>query len=389
VLALFFLGGASVARPSRTIPPAGGCTNPRHGSVTTATLKLPPGLTPRQVAAAYGVEGLWRAGFRGQGRRIGSTSSRPARLRPATRCTCGSWSASSPRLINAALDPRNTGGKRVDVITMSFGWCERALPRRFLRTAEAALRRAARLGVTVLAAAGDAGSLGTYQPRGGKPTCVLWPVRTNVARHLPNIRLGLFYPASSPYVTAVGGTELAIGVKAPRAGVPRGGPITDEVVWNQQAPPVPFDAFPGWPDLFLAGGGGRSILFDQIRSRRSLRKPDIAALAGRPYQLGESTGTSVASPMMAGALAVLDGSLVAHHAPPLGTLNALLYRIAADRTLYPEVFHDVIHGSNDLLHRGCCRARPGYDEASGLGSLDIGALGRVLLARRHSRPDGP
>jgi hypothetical protein len=150
---------------------------------------------------------------------------------------------------------------------------------------------------------------------------------------------------------------------------------------------VPFDTFPGWPDLFLAGGGGRSILFGtgaerQIGLKGALHKPDIAALAGRPYQLGGSTGTSVASPMMAGALAVLDGYLVAHHAPPLGPLNPLLYRIAANRTLYRKVFHDVIHGNNDLLHLGCCRARRGYDVASGLGSLDIKALADVLLARQ-------
>ncbi|HEX5194702.1 MAG TPA: hypothetical protein VFW09_18040 [Solirubrobacteraceae bacterium] len=64
---------------------------------------------------------------------------------------------------------------------------------------------------------------------------------------------------------------------------------------------------------------------------------------------------------------------------PVGELNPLLYRIAARPTLYRKVFHDVTRGNNDLLGLGCCRARRGYDEASGLGSLDIAALAHVLL----------
>jgi kumamolisin len=144
---------------------------------------------------------------------------------------------------------------------------------------------------------------------------------------------------------------------------------------------------PGWPSLFLAGGGGHSRFFTtgqapwqhDIGLSGALHKPDIAALAGRPYSVGGSLGTSAASPLMAGAIAVLHGYLATHHAKPVGELNPLLYRIAARPTLYRKVFHDVTRGNNDLLGLGCCRARRGYDEASGLGSLDIAALAHVLL----------
>lgn len=407
------------------------------------------GLTPRQLTAAYGLAGLRRAGFLGQGRRValiavGSSVPRAgfaelsrcfkpwptphehlvvgpkpapggeAALDPAMVALMApraridvfesgpgvtsesdpeflpEMEADLPRLINAALNPRNTGGKRVDAISMSLGWCEAALPRRVVAATEAALKRARKLGVSVFAGAGDAGSLGTYALPGQKPTCIPWPVQIEQVKGLPHLRPGLLFPGSSPYVTAVGGSELAIDGKVPASGAPRGGPITNEVVWNQRAPAYAFGSSPGWPDLFLAGGGGQSTFFTTreapweraIGLSGPLHKPDIAALAGRPYALGGSLGTSVASPLMAGAISVLDGYLAAHGAKPVGPLNPLVYRIAAHRKLYKRVFHDIVRGDNDLLGLGCCRAKKGYDEASGLGSLDIRALADALLSRR-------
>lgn len=35
---------------------------------------------------------------------------------------------------------------------------------------------------------------------------------------------------------------------------------------------------------------------------------------------------------------------------------------------------DVTAGTNDLNNVGCCTARPGYDTASGWGSVDFGAV---------------
>src|SRR5262249_55279193 len=56
----------SIGSPAaRTIPPAAGCTNPSFSG-------QPPvfGLEPRQVAAAYGIDKLWDAGYHGQGMRV-------------------------------------------------------------------------------------------------------------------------------------------------------------------------------------------------------------------------------------------------------------------------------------------------------------------------------
>lgn len=46
------------------IPPRTGCTSPNYSGPEWG------GLEPRQIAAAYGIDKLWDAGFRGQGRRV-------------------------------------------------------------------------------------------------------------------------------------------------------------------------------------------------------------------------------------------------------------------------------------------------------------------------------
>jgi hypothetical protein len=48
------------------------------------------------------------------------------------------------------------------------------------------------------------------------------------------------------------------------------------------------------------------------------------------------------------------------------------------------LFDDVVLGHNDLFGLGCCTAGPGYDAASGLGSLRLGAWPGALSAKRVS-----
>ena len=86
-----------------------------------------------------------------------------------------------PELIRAALNRHNTGGKEVDAISMSLAYCEAGWTTSEVMRLQAALRRAASLGVSVFAAAGDAGSVAsyTYYPDGssspGVPVCIEAP----------------------------------------------------------------------------------------------------------------------------------------------------------------------------------------------------------------------
>jgi subtilase family serine protease len=303
-----------------------------------------------------------------------------------------------PTLLRAALNPANTGGKLVDAISTSEVTCEASWTAPQVRAMQAALRLAASLDVPVLAASGDGGSVGTYVSAGA-PTCVFWPVDENTTQpDWPGLKQGVQYPASSPEVTSVGGTELEINGVVPQPGssdyygAPAGGTITNELVWNEAYPSWMCDwdgttTVPPNPECYFAGGGGQSGLFtvadapwqSDIGLTGHERKPDISALAGSPAYFGGAIGTSGAAPLMAGAIAVLDGYLAAQNAPAIGPLNPTLYRIETKPKIAAGVFNDVTVGTNALLGESCCAARSGYDEASGLGSLNIRRLGAALL----------
>ena len=43
-----------------------------------------------------------------------------------------------------------------------------------------------------------------------------------------------------------------------------------------------------------------------------------------------------------------------------------------------DAFYDIVLGDNDLFGVGCCTAGPGYDQASGWGSMNLGAVSQAL-----------
>lgn len=420
-------GAEGLAGPSSgtMIPAATGCTNPSDSGP-------PPmgGLEPRQIAAAYGIDKLWDAGFRGQGRRVALIEFRQRLDKESFRKFFDCWgpfaipneivvgggsppipggeanfdlevllavapgvervdlfetaSDSTPReqlavLLAAALDPANTGGKLVHTISISFADCEVSWSQTDLDAANAQLRRAAELGVKVFVSQGDAGSPSFFLDREtGKAQCVPWP-----APAMPphDVQLGVSFPPSSPWVTAVGGTELAINGRIPESGSPDGGTVTNEVVWNQ----------PASGGRHWAGSGGLSKIFsvsdapwqEALGLAGRFHRPDVSALAGSPKYTGGGIGTSGSAPFVAGAMMVVDSYLVGHGVEPPGFLNPILYELAL--TDYERVFFDVVDGNNDVYDLGCCYAKRGYDVASGLGSIRFDELAEVLLERAGAR----
>jgi kumamolisin len=277
--------------------------------------------------------------------------------------------ADTLRALTAPLHAR----QKPQIISVSLGLCEPALygavGRSGIAAAEGALQMAAASGVTVLASSGDQGAADCTGPGGA-------PVRF----------LAVNYPASSWWATGVGGTNLVLDPA---------NTITDQLVWNDAA------LSPG-----SAGGGGASQLFRRpgyqngiVRSR-GRAVPDVSMLAdiGPGYAIYCSArgdcinranaspwqavgGTSAATPLLAGGLALIDQALRARHQLPLGLVNPLLYRTARS-SLGASVFSDVTAIGNDVGPElppsrkalGCCTAHPGYDEASGLGSLSLAAF---------------
>ncbi len=214
--------------------------------------------------------------------------------------------------------------------------------------------------VTVLASAGDQGS-------------------SNVENNLvtfysfPTVN----FPASSPLVTAVGGTDLSADGS---------GNYQSETVWND--------------DGCCAGGGGISQVFQEpVYQRLSLPKmvqaqlggmrglPDVsynaavfnefiwiyASYPGAFYGPGYYSigGTSEGSPQWAGIVADLNQ----YAGRPLGFLNPALY-VLGGAGRFSHIGRDITVGNNELLDVPGAVA-PGYsatrgwDPASGWGTPNL------------------
>jgi len=255
------------------------------------------------------------------------------------------------------------------VISQSFSATEETFPsRQSLLNLRGAYIDAARKGVTVLAATGDSGAADvTFN----QVTYYLRPVTS--------------WPGSDPLVTGVGGTQLHLGA----AGVD----VRPATVWNDtyNAATSEFIAGNSGPNP-LASGGGKSVIFGRPRYQNGVREmvgasrgvPDISmsgacngavdmyqSFGGQPAGWYSTCGTSEATPLFAGILALADQ--VAGH--PLGVINPSLYRLSASRA--PGIV-DVVSGNNTVsFSQGGrlrtvpgFRARRGYDLASGVGTVN-------------------
>ena len=267
-----------------------------------------------------------------------------------------------PEMMNAeqTLIDQNVG----DVITQSFGATENTFPGfdqgnfKSLLDLRDAFKDAARHRVTVLASTGDAGA--TNDEADGS---TLYPMPVNS------------WPASDPLVTAIGGTQLKLDDAGNR--------LSPDVVWN---------------DGHGATGGGPSHVFTRplfqigvagvVGHQRGT--PDIsmsAAVDGGAwvYYSFVNTGwhifggTSEASPIFSGVVALADQ--VAGHR--LGQINPALYTLGAlSRLGVPGTgIVDVTSGNNSFGGVTGFSAGPGYDLASGWGTIDaakfVPALARI------------
>jgi hypothetical protein len=100
-----------------------------------------------------------------------------------------------------------------------------------------------------------------------------------------------------------------------------------------------------------------------------------------------SGGTSATGPFFAGVLVLLNQHVVTsglQDKPGLGNINPRLYQLAQT---VPDAFHDITSGDNIVPCQPETRdcessgsygflAGPGYDHATGLGSIDIDKLFR-------------
>jgi kumamolisin len=218
---------------------------------------------------------------------------------------------------------------RPQVLSISWGSAELYWTAPRLEVVSAALCDAVRLGVSVVAAAGDE-----------LATCG----RTDGKAHV-------WFPASSPYVLGCGGTMIALA----------GATIASETVWRQGAIGTGggiSDNYPV-PDFQL----GLPIPASVNDGHRGRGVPDVAALAaatpGYRIVVGGTTmakyGTSAATPLWAALLAIAN----AQRGAALGLVAPQLYRM-------PALLRGIKLGDNRQGSIGYA-AGEGWNACTGLG----------------------
>ncbi len=289
------------------------------------------------------------------------------------------------------------------IISISYGACE---PNMGSGVLDSALEQAAVQGQTVVAAAGDNGSL----------TCMEDPYNSRAVQQAPAVN----YPASSPWVVAMGGTQLIaaaltdpvnttywqekttgdnIQISSALSYIP-------EIVWNDDNQGTgggggtsTFESRPLWQTGVpgIAEGTGRLVPDISLASSEIApgyficsSDPEFIQVVGscsngfgadNPGQYTIIGGTSVAAPVFAGLVAVLNQAK--GYTNGQGLINPTLYALASNPTTYASAFHDITTGGNNCTVTLFCGTGPqntdymasvGYDEASGLGSIDFANL---------------
>ena len=351
-----------------------------------------------QLGAAYGIDSLLTAGQTGRGVTIGMYELAPHLTSDLnTYETCfgltnsittvpvdGGGTTGVSGTVEADLDIEqaatqapgasiisyegpNTGSGQYDtwntivsadvaqVVSTSWGICEPMTGQTF----STLFMEAAMQGQTVLAASGDAGSEGCYSDA------------NNDFVTTPQVD----YPASDPWVTAVGGTSL-FGTG-------------DEVAWND-CQTDESTSCANTPGTGAAGGG-----LSRLEAKPSFQPevltwptsqtcgtvcrevPDLSANAGvgmvvYAYENGNggwiaAHGTSFSAPFIAGLVADKDEGCTA----PTGDMAPALYGLSTEGG-YGTAFTDITSGAGNTDYTGSNSGdyptASGYDLATGLGS---------------------
>jgi tripeptidyl-peptidase-1 len=202
------------------------------------------------------------------------------------------------------------------------------------------------MGVSILFASGDQGVVG----RTGK---------TSDGKYHPD------FPAASPYVTAVGGTDLAVKsvLGAEKAWSNGGGGFSDQFAM----PDYQKDAVTAYLQKLEAAGQTPPASAFNSAGRAY---PDVAALAGtqNPYCVAADKsfvgvgGTSASCPLTAGLFARINAERSAQGKPVMGFLNPFIYQNG-------DAFNDVTQGSvTGATGVKGFAALEGWDAATGFGT---------------------
>ena len=413
---------AAVVGTRFTAPAVGATSCPQPGSAI-----VPTTYTPIQIATAYDFTKLYSQGMMGEGQAVGLLELdgfSPGDIAAYTACFGGSGTiiktipidgyngaagvnaseveldietilGLAPHLArlnvyeaaDTSLVAYNDAWARIvndatPVVSTSWVFCEQGPGMTSeIQQENIFFQAAAAQGQTILAASGDLGSTGCYDPKTG----------TNTA-------LAVDDPASQPYVTGVGGTSLRINFdntyqfeevwndSALHNGASGGGV---SVVWSM----------PSWqqaPGVANAYSTGYREVPDVSMNADPQTGYDVYCKVGGCANIGWMVigGTSAAAPAWAAMIALANEAELRANGTDVGFLNPSLYNIAhgVNGTSYAAAFHDVVPvtgaiNNNDYLGTGGTYPdTTAYDLATGLGSYDASNLAQNLVTLGQAVP---
>ncbi|MFZ0417633.1 MAG: S53 family peptidase [Candidatus Sulfotelmatobacter sp.] len=256
------------------------------------------------------------------------------------------------------------------VMSMSFSLCEAALGSSGNSFIDSLWQQAAAQGITVFVSSGDSGAAGCDSASASRAT---------QGRAVNGL-------CSTPYSVCVGGTEFndtshpSLYWSRTNASGTQSSAVSyiPEVAWNESS------AGGLW-----ATGGGMSTIYAKpswqtgsgvpADGKRDVPDVSLTSAGHDGYLIYQSGGlyvvggTSAAAPSFAGAMALV----VQNSAARQGNANTAFYSLATrQRAGGASVFHDITLGNNSVPGQTGFAATAGYDQATGLGSID----GLVLVS---------
>jgi len=288
------------------------------------------------------------------------------------------------------------------IVTNSYGFRTEFLPPGFIRPYEDTILQGAVEGITINFSSGD-----------DNDESLVVGYQT------------VDWPASSPFVTAVGGTSLAVGA---------GNSYLFETGWGTRTRTLSGNTFPNPPGSWLYGsGGGVSRLFAEPWYQQGVVQnsvfvaqghgsgravPDVAALgdpqtgfrigqtqtffatsktpAGARYSEYRIGGTSLSSPIMAGIFALANQARDAAGKADLGFANPLLYSLNSSSAVTDIVDpastvaavrvnfnngEDDTNGTTVILRTMnqtlSLHTTPGWDDVTGIGTPKSSFVGEL------------
>jgi subtilase family serine protease len=393
-------------------------------------------LAPEDFATIYNVKGLYNAGIVGTGQKIAvagqsdiilsdirafRAASGLSAIDPAIVLVPGSADPGqvSGDIVEASLDVEWSGAVAKDgqityvnstnafnsmqyavdqniapVISISYGDCEPNFSSSDISSLVAIAQKANAQGQTIVGPSGDDAA-----------TDCDYSTNPNVSITIATHGLQVDVPAALPYVTGVGGTAFneGSGTYWNTTNTTGGGSAISyipEIAWNDTLAEIANGG------SITGTGGGASTLFTKpswqtgigVPNDNARDVPDISFNASVTHDgylicsqgsctngfrdsnnnLNVVGGTSAGVPTFAGIVALINQQTASSQ----GNLNPKLYSLAASN---PSAFHDITSGDNkapcqagtpDCPSGGTIgfTAGTGYDQVTGLGSVDASAL---------------